>query len=217
MCEMPNTMTLERAIAIAAEAHQGVWQNDKADNLPYILHPLTLMMQMHTPATRMAAVLHDVIEDCDDWTFERLETEGCPPDVMEAIRLLTHLEPEPKFKTKRNDETLNEFFQRLEHDYLQYVTRLADNSIARMVKWSDLRDNIGDGYPTRECDRKDRPQFDARMQRYHKAKEILIDHWPQDPTHPSAGRFCDSGLGEFMSNWSVTDKDGNPVDIPTAD
>ena len=35
--------------------------------------------------------------------------------------------------------------------------------------------------------------------------------------HPSAGRFCDSGLGEFMSNWSVTDKDGNPVDIPTGD
>jgi hypothetical protein len=33
----------------------------------------------------------------------------------------------------------------------------------------------------------------------------------------AAERFCDHGPGELASNWSVTDKDGNPVEIPTED
>ena len=35
--------------------------------------------------------------------------------------------------------------------------------------------------------------------------------------HPSAGKFVTFGLGQFASEWSVTDKDGNPVEIPTGD
>ena len=50
--------TLERAIAIAAAAHAG--QVDKAGQ-PYILHPLRVMLRVHTPEERMAAVLNDVV------------------------------------------------------------------------------------------------------------------------------------------------------------
>ena len=71
--------------------------------------------------------------------------EGGTADVMEALHLLTHLEPEPGFNTKRDDETLETFFHRLEVDYLAYIERLADHPIARAVKWADLNDNIGDG------------------------------------------------------------------------
>jgi (p)ppGpp synthase/HD superfamily hydrolase len=53
--------TLERAIALAATVHSG--QRDKA-GAPYILHPLRMMMKMTTVETQMAAVLHDVVEDC---------------------------------------------------------------------------------------------------------------------------------------------------------
>ena len=52
--------TLERAIAIAAMAHEG--QVDKA-GMPYILHPLRMMLSVDTPEACMAAVLHDVVED----------------------------------------------------------------------------------------------------------------------------------------------------------
>ena len=33
-------------------------------------------------------------------------------------------------------------------------------------------------------------------------------------SHSSIGKFCCQGPGQFASEWSVTDKDGNPVDIP---
>jgi (p)ppGpp synthase/HD superfamily hydrolase len=55
--------TLERAIAIAAEAHAG--QVDKA-GAPYVLHPLRMMLTLSSNAERIVAVLHDVVEDCPD-------------------------------------------------------------------------------------------------------------------------------------------------------
>jgi (p)ppGpp synthase/HD superfamily hydrolase len=64
--------TLERAIAIAAEAHAE--QVDKA-GAPYILHPLRMMLAVTTPVARMAAVLHDVVEDTSV-TLEQLRAEG---------------------------------------------------------------------------------------------------------------------------------------------
>jgi hypothetical protein len=206
-------MTLERAIAIAATAHEGQWRNDEGTGDPYVLHPIALMMRLESAEARMAAVLHDVVEDCEGWDFDRLKAEGCPPAVLAALRLLTHVHPTSDFATKRDDESLEAFFQRIEDDYLDYVRRLADHPIARQVKWADLEDNIGDGYPTRTKDRNDPQRFEARMQRYRKAREILIDHWPHDPTHPSAGRFCSSGMGEFLQSFSVRDPDGNPIDL----
>ena len=36
-------------------------------------------------------------------------------------------------------------------------------------------------------------------------------------SHSSIGKFCCIGPGQLTSEWSVTDKDGNPVEIPTED
>ena len=207
---MPGSMTLGRAIAIAAEAHAKQLRNEVC---PYILHPLEVMRKQTSLDARIAGVLHDVVEDCEGWDFDRLSAEGCPPAALEAVRLLTHEKPAPR----RDDETLEQYFQRVEDDYLAYITRLAGNPIARAVKWGDLEHNIGSRVPTRQVDIDDPQRYTARLRRYDEARMILHRHWPHDETHPSAGRFCDSGLGEFMSNWSVTDKDGNPVEIPTDD
>ena len=62
-------MNLERAIQIAVEAHAG--QIDKA-NEPYILHPLRVMFDVEGEVASIVAVLHDVVKDCDGWTFDRL-------------------------------------------------------------------------------------------------------------------------------------------------
>lgn len=51
------------AIRIAAELHRG--QVDKA-GLPYILHPLRVMLSMDDDLRRIVAVLHDVAEDSED-------------------------------------------------------------------------------------------------------------------------------------------------------
>jgi (p)ppGpp synthase/HD superfamily hydrolase len=110
--------TLERAIAFAALAHEG--QRDKAD-APYILHPLRMMLSLADPLQRMAAVLHDVIEDCGV-TAERLLAEGVPPTVVEAVQALT-----------RHDDR---------ETYEEFVCRAARNPVARAVKLADLRDNM---------------------------------------------------------------------------
>ncbi len=106
-----------RAVAIAALAHQG--QFDKAGE-PYILHPLRLMLRAATPAERMAAVLHDVVED-STWTLERLRDEGFPEAVVDAVDRLT----------RRDGES-----------YEQFIDRVLESPLASRVKLLDVEDNL---------------------------------------------------------------------------
>ncbi|MFW5942203.1 MAG: GTP pyrophosphokinase [Chloroflexota bacterium] len=135
---------LEKAIAIALHAHQG--QLDRCGE-PYILHPLRLMLQMETDAERMAAVLHDVVEDTA-LTLADLEAEGFPQEVLEAVRLLTH--------------------DRSDHPYEQYVRTLKENPIARKVKLADLQHNMD----IRRLDGVQQTDLE-RLQRYRQAWETL--------------------------------------------
>jgi guanosine-3',5'-bis(diphosphate) 3'-pyrophosphohydrolase len=109
--------TIERAIEIAARAHAG--QVDKA-GAPYIFHPLRLMLAVRTPQERMAAVLHDVVEDTSV-TLDDLKEEGFPKDVLDAVFALT--------KTKGEGR-------------IDAAHRAAANPIARAVKLADVTDNM---------------------------------------------------------------------------
>jgi (p)ppGpp synthase/HD superfamily hydrolase len=108
--------TIEHAIALAAKAHEG--QRDLS-GAPYILHPLRVMLSVATMEERIAAVLHDVIEDCD-WTIDRLRAEGFAEAVITAVESLT----------RKQDEA-----------YENFIQRVAANPIGRRVKLADLRDN----------------------------------------------------------------------------
>jgi (p)ppGpp synthase/HD superfamily hydrolase len=109
--------TLEDAIALAVEAHRG--QRDKAGQT-YILHPLRVMMRLETEAERMAAILHDVVEDTP-YTLERLRGLGYPEEVLGALDCLT----------KREGES-----------YEAFIERVRPHSLARRVKLADLEDNM---------------------------------------------------------------------------
>ncbi|KFE61067.1 HD domain-containing protein [Hyalangium minutum] len=109
--------TLEDAIALAVEAHRG--QRDKAGQT-YILHPLRVMMRLETEAERMAAILHDVVEDTP-YTLERLRELGYPEEVLGALDCLT----------KREGET-----------YEAFIERVRPHPLARRVKLADLEDNM---------------------------------------------------------------------------
>jgi hypothetical protein len=77
---------LEDAIALALDAHRG--QVDRAGS-PYILYPLRVMARMSTDAERIAAILHDSVEDSGGRvTFERIAALGVPPDQIPS-----HLSP----------------------------------------------------------------------------------------------------------------------------
>lgn len=136
--------TLERAIEIAAHAHAG--QVDKAGQ-PYILHPLRLLLAVRSPLERMAAVLHDVVEDTP-LTFDDLAREGFPPEVIEAVRALTKQAGESRIAAAK---------------------RAVQNPIARAVKLADVADNM-DLSRIAEPGAKD---F-ARLQEYQQVREILL-------------------------------------------
>ncbi len=66
---------VERALRMAQEAHSG--QKRKGDgSVPYIVHPihaaLILARAGADEITILAGVLHDVVEDCEEWTLERV-------------------------------------------------------------------------------------------------------------------------------------------------
>lgn len=135
--------TLERAIEIAVKAHAG--QTDKA-GAPYILHPLRMMLRLSTNEERIAAVLHDVVED-SGVTLDDLREEGFSEEIIEALASVT----------KRQGE-----------DYFEFVRRAAANPIGRKVKLADLVDNC-------DLSRIDNPGPNdiVRTEKYHKAIEFI--------------------------------------------
>lgn len=110
--------TLERAIAIATEAHKG--QYDKAGN-DYIGHPLRVMDMGRSEEEKIVGVLHDVVEDTG-WTFERLSQEGFSQEIIEALRCVT--------KISENE------------NYEDFIERVKKNPLATAVKINDLTDNM---------------------------------------------------------------------------
>jgi (p)ppGpp synthase/HD superfamily hydrolase len=108
---------IEEAIRIAVEAHRG--QKDRG-GAPYILHPLRMMFRVQTDAERMAAVLHDVVEDTA-WTLDDLRGRGFPEEVVEAVDGLT---------------------RRAGLSSVAFVARAGALPVARRVKIADLEDNM---------------------------------------------------------------------------
>ena len=139
---MIYTKNTRKAMNIAYNAHNG--QMDKS-GVPYIFHPIHLAEQMDTEEECIVALLHDVVEDTDI-TFENLEKEF-PIEVIQCLKLLTH------------DKSV---------DYIEYVKKIKDNSIARKVKLADLKHNSD---RTRLISTTERDE--ERYKKYKKAIEIL--------------------------------------------
>jgi hypothetical protein len=136
--------TLERAIAIAAEAHAG--QTDKAGQ-PYILHPLRVMLAVSGNNERIVAVLHDVLEDCPNWTPQRLRDEGFGEHIIEALDRLT----------RRAGESYEDFIER------------CNGPLSQRVKIADIQDNLNPGRLAMI------PAKPDRVERYQRALRRLIE------------------------------------------
>ena len=113
---MIYTQLTKKAMKIAYEAHKD--QVDKS-GMPYIYHPVHLAEQMGEEETVCVALLHDVVEDTDI-TLEDLRSEGFGKEIIDALCLMTHDDNVP---------------------YMEYVSKIRDNPIAKAVKLADLAHN----------------------------------------------------------------------------
>lgn len=109
---------LQKAIEFATEKHKGQMYGDK----PYITHPLAVLERVkkvtNSPYIQAAAVLHDVVEDCEvtNWDVEKVFGHG----VADIVLFLTN--------------TCN--------SYAAYIETVSDHQAARVVKIADLEENI---------------------------------------------------------------------------
>ena len=138
-------MNLQRAIEIALEAHKGAL--DKGGN-PYILHPLRVMLQMDSEEEMIVAILHDVVEDSEKWSFDKLHKEGFSKKIINSLRSVT----------KENEN----------EDYEKFIDRSVKDKIGRKVKIADISDNL-DISRLKEVTDKDI----LRINKYKKALEKL--------------------------------------------
>ncbi len=117
---MKHSVKLTHAIRWAALLH--IEQLDKSGE-PYILHPLRVMGTLADETERIAAVLHDVVEDTSA-DLQHVE-QAFGPEVGALVDALT----------KREGEA-----------YFEYVARVIDAGPSAMrVKRADVMDNLRPG------------------------------------------------------------------------
>lgn len=109
-------MNLDQALNLAELHHSG--QVDKAGQ-PYIGHIRRVVAAVSTPEEKLAAALHELLEDTG-MTAADLLTEGCPLEIVRVVEALT----------RGDDES-----------YEDFVRRAAQDPVARAVKKADVADN----------------------------------------------------------------------------
>ncbi len=112
---------VELAKTIATRAHAG--QKRKFSGLDYITHPAAVAAQFPNDLESQAvAWLHDVPEDCPDYTSAYLQELGIPLNIISRVYDLT----------RRKGES-----------YADYIWRLRGNDL----KMADVRHNLSDLKP----------------------------------------------------------------------
>lgn len=143
---MTKEQLLNKAIQIADIAHAG--QTDKY-GAPYIGHVMRVMTYGKTMDEKIVGVLHDLVEDCPQWTFEKLRQEGFSAYVQ-ALDCLT----------KREGE-----------QYPEFIARTEKSPLAVAVKLNDLRDNMDLRRINRELTEKDLKRLNKYLRAYRYLSE----------------------------------------------
>lgn len=141
---------LYKAMRIAEKAHRK--QTDKF-GAPYIGHVMRVMNAGKTIDEKIVGVLHDVIEDCPEISFDDLRFEGFSEEVVFAVDCLT-----------KTDDLM---------DYDEFIRKVEQSPLAIAVKINDLRDNMDLSRFTGLLTERD---F-KRLNKYLKAYQFLIDKY----------------------------------------
>lgn len=142
---MAYSTDIEAAKVLATKMHAG--QTDKA-GMPYITHPMRVAGRLETAEAQVVGWLHDTVEDTA-LTLPEIETRF-GPETAAAVDAVTRREGEA---------------------WEDYIDRVKQNPVARVVKISDLIDNSNLGrLPV--VTMKDV----KRQARYNRALQRLMEH-----------------------------------------
>jgi (p)ppGpp synthase/HD superfamily hydrolase len=108
---------MNRALEIALRVHGE--QRDRY-GAPYIFHPFRVMIRVNSNSEKIAALLHDTVED-GEITLDDLRREGFSEEILESVDCLSRREGE---------------------SYGSYMDRVMANPLAVTVKIADLEDNM---------------------------------------------------------------------------
>lgn len=110
---------LNRMLVLATTSHAD--QYDKGGH-PYILHPLAVMQMLNSDDEELLCIAlgHDLVEDCDNITYQYLRDKGMTERIIDGIRCLTKVPGET---------------------YEEYKTKVKSNPDSIKVKMCDLRHN----------------------------------------------------------------------------
>jgi (p)ppGpp synthase/HD superfamily hydrolase len=136
--------TLQDALIYATKAHKG--QIDKA-GLPYILHPIQVMLQMNTDEERILALCHDIPEDTNKTPHEVAYDLGMSGEWETWLGVLTHAKSVP---------------------YEDYIKQIKLYPTASKVKLADMNHNM---LRLNELPEKDRTRL---LKKYQQGMKLLI-------------------------------------------
>lgn len=120
----------EKVLELATEWHK---EHKRRNGDPYITHPIRVANKTkeiakergyyleQTNIIYQAALLHDVLEDCNDVTILVMERKGLDLDVISICNLLN-----------KNNYS----------NYFEYIKRISEDTFASIVKYCDLCDNL---------------------------------------------------------------------------
>ncbi len=172
---MIYTPETKKAMKLCFDAHKD--QTDKS-GLPYVFHPFHVAEQMQDEKTTIVALLHDVIEDTS-YTLQDLCEKGFDQGVLDALALLTHNKNVP---------------------YMDYVTKIKDNDIARTVKLADLQHNS-------DLTRMDEITETAlkRVEKYKAAMQLLTESTCKTSVKGNSNwhEFVDLGLSVKWATMNI--------------
>lgn len=136
------------AIDLANRIHKQ--QLDKAGQ-PYIFHPMRVASKFKDEKYQIVALLHDVVEDCE---------EGGRNSLCKHIHYNYSLEI---------SDALASITRKENESYMDFIKRVSQNDIARAVKIEDLKDNM-DLSRLNETTNEDLKRYN----KYQKALEYLV-------------------------------------------
>lgn len=147
---LSHTSDLEsKAMTIAGKAFEG--KVDRGGH-PYFGHLYRVAESVHGEDGKTVAWLHDLLEDCPEWTEEKLREEF-PFHIVDAVVAIT----------KKDGQR-----------YKDFIEQVCTNELAMQVKLADLRDNMD---ITRLSELTDNDL--QRLKKYHAAHKLVDERIDQ--------------------------------------